>query len=150
MINMFTWSLFYFSEISCDPPPEVENARKLHYSLPIPLKTVVQYSCLLGFRLIGEKTLFCESKDQVKGTWDKAPPVCENWNKFSNCLEPKVPGGFILRSSRPPFGHGDYVTFTCRANFTMKGSRTVWCQANKMWGPTPLPICESGKYRNKT
>jgi hypothetical protein len=40
------------------------------------------------------------------------------------------------------------VTFTCKANFTMKGNKTVWCQANKTWGPTPLPTCESGEYGN--
>ncbi|KAL1772828.1 hypothetical protein HispidOSU_004774 [Sigmodon hispidus] len=130
-------------EISCDPPPEVNNARKLYYSLPIHLQTVVQYTCLPGFRLIGDKTIFCISKDQVNGIWDKAPPVCENLNRKSYCSEPKVQGGFKDRRSRPPFKHGDYVTFTCRANFTMKGSKTVWCQANGMWGPTPLPTCES-------
>ncbi|KAK1329363.1 hypothetical protein QTO34_011547 [Cnephaeus nilssonii] len=25
----------------------------------------------------------------------------------------------------------------------MKGNKTVWCQANSRWGPTPLPTCES-------
>lgn len=147
---MLTWSLFYFSEISCDHPPKVENARIPHYTVPIPLQTLVVYNCLPGFRLIGEKTIFCISKDQSSGTWDKAPPVCEKLNRNSECSEPRVPGGFKDRKSRPPFRHGDSVTFTCKANFTMKGSKTVWCQANQMWGPTPLPICESGKCGNKT
>ncbi|XP_059136206.1 complement receptor type 2-like [Peromyscus eremicus] len=130
-------------QISCDHPPKVENARKPHYTVPIPLQTVVLYTCLPGFRLIGEKTIFCISKDQANGTWDKAPPVCEKWNRISECSEPRVPGGFKDRRSRPPFRHGNSVTFTCKANFTMKGSKTVWCQANQKWGPTPLPICES-------
>ncbi|XP_051004130.1 complement receptor type 2 [Acomys russatus] len=130
-------------QISCDPPPEAENTRQLSYSTPIRAGTVVRYSCLHGFRTIGEKTLFCIIKDQVTATWDKAPPICEHFNKNSICSEPRVPGGFKIRGSKPQFRHGDSVTFTCRANFTMKGSKTVWCQANKVWGPAPLPVCES-------
>ncbi|XP_050004090.1 complement receptor type 2 [Alexandromys fortis] len=131
-------------QISCDPPPEVKNARKLFYSLPIPLDTVVRYTCLPNYRLIGEKTMLCKSKDQVKAAWDKTPPVCEKWNKYSKCSEPSILGGFKSKQSKsPPFTHGDSVTFTCKANFTMKGNKTVWCQANNMWGPSPLPVCES-------
>ncbi|XP_073904534.1 complement receptor type 2 isoform X2 [Castor canadensis] len=129
--------------ISCDPPPPIKNGRKMSFSGPVPVGTVVKYSCLSSFRLIGEKIIFCISKDQVSGIWDKAAPVCEYFNKHSICSEPKVPGGYRNRESRPPYIHGDSVTFTCKANFTMKGNKTVWCQANKTWGPTPLPTCES-------
>eukprot|EP00073_Rattus_norvegicus_P029919 XP_006250538.1 PREDICTED: complement receptor type 2 isoform X3 [Rattus norvegicus] len=130
-------------QLSCDPPPEVNNTRRLYYSLPVLPGTVVRYTCLPGYRLIGEKAIFCISKDQVTATWDKATPICEPWNKMSACSKPIVPGGIINPGSRPPFKHGDSVTVTCKANFTMKGSKTVWCRANKMWGPTPLPVCES-------
>lgn len=86
--------------------------------------------------------MFCKRKDQVKAAWDKPPPVCEKWNKDSDCSEPSILGGFKSKQSRPPpFKHGDSVTFTCKANFTMKGNKTVWCQANNKWGPTPLPVC---------
>ncbi|XP_062969528.1 uncharacterized protein LOC134390237 [Cynocephalus volans] len=61
----------------------------------------------------------------------------------SLCPEPTVPGGYREKGSRPPYRHGNSVTFTCKANFTMKGNKSVWCQANKTWGPTPLPTCES-------
>uniref|UniRef100_A0A2K5CJC9 Complement receptor type 2 n=1 Tax=Aotus nancymaae TaxID=37293 RepID=A0A2K5CJC9_AOTNA len=56
---------------------------------------------------------------------------------------PIVPGGYKIRGSRPSYHHGDFVTFTCKANFSMNGNKTVWCQANKKWGPTRLPTCES-------
>jgi complement receptor type 2 len=142
---MLTWFLFYFSEISCDPPPEVKNARKPYYSLPIVPGTVLRYTCSPSYRLIGEKAIFCISENQVHATWDKAPPICESVNKTISCSDPIVPGGFMNKGSKAPFRHGDSVTFTCKANFTMKGSKTVWCQANEMWGPTALPVCESGK-----
>ncbi|XP_008593188.1 PREDICTED: complement receptor type 2-like, partial [Galeopterus variegatus] len=67
---------------------------------------------------------------------------CEYYNRNSICPEPTVPGGFREKGSTP-YRHGDSVTFTCKANFTMKGNKSVWCQANKTWGPTPLPTCES-------
>ncbi|XP_059001261.1 complement receptor type 2 isoform X2 [Mustela lutreola] len=129
--------------ISCGPPPPITNGRNSYSSGPIYLNTVVRYSCVGAFRLIGERSLFCISKDQVKGIWDKAAPVCELYNRNSFCSEPIVPGGYRDKKSRPPYRHGDSVTFTCNTNFTMKGNKSVWCQANKTWGPTPLPTCES-------
>ncbi|XP_015339207.2 complement receptor type 2 isoform X10 [Marmota marmota marmota] len=129
--------------ISCDPPPPIKNGRNSAYSQPIRLGTVIRYTCVAKYRLIGEKVILCISKDQVNGVWDKPVPVCEYFQKDSSCSEPTVPGGYRNREARPPYKHGDSVTFTCKANFTMKGNKTVWCQANKMWGPTPLPTCES-------
>uniref|UniRef100_A0A8C9Q218 Complement component receptor 1-like protein n=1 Tax=Spermophilus dauricus TaxID=99837 RepID=A0A8C9Q218_SPEDA len=129
--------------IFCDPPPPIENGRNGAYSQPIPLGTVISYTCGAKYRLIGEKVILCTSKDQVNGVWDKPVPVCEYFQKDSSCSEPTVPGGHRNREARPPYKHGDSVTFTCKANFTMKGNKTVWCQANKKWGPTPLPTCES-------
>ncbi|XP_039702942.1 complement receptor type 2-like isoform X2 [Pteropus medius] len=130
-------------QIFCDPPPPIRNGQSSYTSGPVPLNTLVRYNCPIVFRLIGEKTLLCISKDQVKGIWDKAAPICEYYNRKSSCSEPKVPGGRKIKSSGPPYRHGDFVTFTCNTNFTMKGNKSVWCQANKKWGPTPLPICES-------
>nr|KAF6394391.1 complement C3d receptor 2 [Rousettus aegyptiacus] len=130
-------------QIFCDAPPPIRNGQNSYISGPVPLKTLVRYSCPVAFRLIGEKTLLCISKDQVKGIWDKAAPVCEYYNKKSVCTEPVVPGGHKIKTPRPPYRHGDSVTFTCNTNFTMKGNKSVWCQANKKWGPTPLPTCES-------
>uniref|UniRef100_A0A8C6D5F1 Complement C3d receptor 2 n=1 Tax=Moschus moschiferus TaxID=68415 RepID=A0A8C6D5F1_MOSMO len=129
--------------IFCDPPPSIKNGRSSYHSGPVALNAVVTYSCPSAFRLIGEKHLFCISKDNVNGIWDKAPPICQYYNRNSVCSEPIVPGGYRTKTSRPPFRHGDAVTFSCNANFTMKGNKTVWCQANRTWGPTALPICES-------
>ncbi|XP_057584225.1 complement receptor type 2 isoform X1 [Hippopotamus amphibius kiboko] len=129
--------------IFCDPPPSIKNGRNSYHSGPVSVNTVVRYRCLSAFRLIGESTLFCITKNEVNGVWDKAAPVCEYYNKNSICSEPIVPGGYRNKQSRPPYRHGDSVTFTCHTNFTMKGNKTVWCQANKKWGPTPLPTCES-------
>ncbi|XP_034522831.1 complement receptor type 2 isoform X8 [Ailuropoda melanoleuca] len=129
--------------ISCDPPPPIKNGWNSYSTGSIPLNTVVRYSCFKAFKLIGERILFCTSKDQVKGIWDKAAPVCEYHNTNSLCPEPIVAGGYRNKKSRPPYRHGDSVTFTCNTNFTMKGNKSVWCQANGTWGPTPLPTCES-------
>ncbi|XP_055980966.1 complement receptor type 2 isoform X2 [Sorex fumeus] len=129
--------------IHCDPPPAVPNSRSSNQrEHQFPLNSVLRYRCLSSFRLIGEATLMCVSKNGA-GSWDKAPPVCEYARKNILCREPVVPGGYRDRKSRPPYVHGDAVTFTCNANFTMKGHRTVWCQASGSWGPLALPVCES-------
>ncbi|XP_064129333.1 complement receptor type 2 isoform X2 [Loxodonta africana] len=132
-----------FPGISCGPPSVVENARKFYLSGPIAVGSVIRYSCLPNFRLIGDKILRCISKDNLTAVWDKATPRCEFHNKYSICSEPRVPGGYRNKESRPPYRHGDSVTFTCNTNFTMKGNKSVWCQGNGTWGPTPLPTCES-------
>ncbi|XP_075852994.1 complement receptor type 2 [Microcebus murinus] len=129
--------------ISCGPPPPIQYGLHSHHSGPVPVGTLIRYSCKNGFRLIGEKNIFCISKDQVKAIWDKAAPVCEFYNKNSFCSRPSIPGGYISKDSRPLYRHGDSVTFSCKTNFTMKGNKTVWCQTNAKWGPTPLPTCES-------
>ncbi|XP_012934046.2 complement receptor type 2 [Heterocephalus glaber] len=129
--------------ISCDPPPSIKNGRKSDHSTSIPLNTVIVYTCSPGFRIIGEKVIYCISKDEVNGIWDKAPPRCEYFNRNTVCSEPVVPGGRKIKGRLPPYIHGDFVTFACNTNFTMKGNKSAWCQENKTWGPTPLPICES-------
>ncbi|XP_017381006.1 complement receptor type 2 isoform X1 [Cebus imitator] len=130
--------------ISCGPPPPIRNGRISAHSTPVSVGTVVRYTCSTSaFRLIGEKTMFCITKDKVTGTWDKPAPICEYYNKYSTCPEPIVPGGYKSKGFRPSYHHGDFVTFTCKANFSMNGNKTVWCQANKKWGPTRLPTCES-------
>ncbi|KFO19659.1 Complement receptor type 2, partial [Fukomys damarensis] len=128
--------------ISCDPPTSIRNGRKSNHAGPIPLNTVFSYSCMYGFRIIGERVVHCISKDGVNGIWDKAPPRCEYFNRNTVCSEPVVPGGH-RSEGRPPYIHGSSVTFTCNTNFTMKGNKSVWCQENNTWGPTPLPVCES-------
>ncbi|XP_070623982.1 complement receptor type 2 isoform X4 [Bos indicus] len=143
MISVTTYFLSYFAGIFCDPPPSIKNGRSSYYSGPVAHNAVVTYTCQSAFRLIGERRLFCISKDNVNGIWDKAPPICEYYDRNSVCSEPIVPGGYRSKTSRPPFRHGDAVTFSCNANFTMKGNKTVWCRANRRWGPTPLPTCES-------
>nr|2ATY_A Chain A, Complement receptor chimeric conjugate CR2-Ig [Homo sapiens]2ATY_B Chain B, Complement receptor chimeric conjugate CR2-Ig [Homo sapiens] len=129
-------------DISCGSPPPILNGRISYYSTPIAVGTVIRYSCSGTFRLIGEKSLLCITKDKVDGTWDKPAPKCEYFNKYSSCPEPIVPGGYKIRGSTP-YRHGDSVTFACKTNFSMNGNKSVWCQANNMWGPTRLPTCVS-------
>ncbi|XP_060034311.1 complement receptor type 2 isoform X3 [Erinaceus europaeus] len=128
--------------LSCGPPPPITHGRNT-YSGSATVNTVVKYSCPSAFRLIGDSVLFCRGGGQADAYWDKAAPVCEVFNRYVQCPEPHVPGGQKDRRARPPFWHGAAVTFSCQANFTMRGNRTLWCQANGSWGPTALPVCES-------
>ncbi|XP_075398504.1 complement receptor type 1-like [Tenrec ecaudatus] len=144
-INSLSIRLFLcFSGLYCDPPPVIKNARQSYHSGRLPVGSAVRYTCSSNsFRLIGHRTLLCISQDNATAIWDKAPPRCEYYNRNSVCSEPRVPGGRITTLFRSPLRHGDSVTFTCNIDFTMKGTNSVWCQANGMWGPTPLPTCES-------
>ncbi|KAG8504406.1 Complement receptor type 2 [Galemys pyrenaicus] len=129
--------------VSCDPPPEIENGLRNHPQGVFPLHAVVRYRCLGAFRLIGDNVLFCSTADNVTGVWDKPAPRCELFNRRAKCEDPVVPGSWRDRRFRPPYRHSDSVTFNCHKNFTLRGNKTVWCQANSTWGPGPLPVCES-------
>ncbi|CAO2638949.1 Complement receptor type 2 [Lemmus lemmus] len=120
----------------------------LYRILPIPLDTVVQYTCLRNYRLIGEKTIFCKSKDQVKAAWDKTPPVCE---KIFCPPPPPVLNGRHTGSFSENVPYGSTVTYTCDpspekgVNFILIGEKTIYCTSDSkksgVWSG-PAPRCE--------
>ena len=134
--------------IPCEPPPTISNGdfqssnRDYFY-----YGTVVTYQCHVGqngkklFDLLGEKSIYCTSKDNQVGIWNSPPPQCIPVVK---CPIPEVENGAMESGFRRSFSLNDSVMFKCKPGFTMKGSNTVWCQPNSKWNP-PLPKCFKGE-----
>lgn len=105
------------------------------------------YRCHVGqngkklFDLVGEKSIYCTSKDNQVGIWSSPPPQCINLVK---CPVPKVENGIMESGFRHLFFLNDTVMFKCKPGFIMKGSNIVWCQSNNKWNP-PLPRCFKGE-----
>ncbi|CAO2638946.1 Membrane cofactor protein, partial [Lemmus lemmus] len=120
----------------------------------------VQYTCLRNYRLIGEKTIFCKSKDQVKAAWDKTPPVCE---KIFCPPPPPVLNGRHTGSFSENVPYGSTVTYTCDPSpgkklFNLVGEPSLHCTSNDgevgVWsGPPPqctvvkcpFPLLQNGR-----
>ena len=134
--------------IPCEPPPAIlngdfysSNRDYFYYGM------VVTYQCHVGqngkklFDLVGEKSIYCTSKDNQVGIWNSPAPQCIPVVK---CPIPEVENGIMESGFRHSFSLNDSVMFKCKPGFTMKGSNTVWCQPNSKWNP-PLPKCFKGE-----
>ncbi|XP_053882865.1 complement receptor type 2-like isoform X1 [Malaclemys terrapin pileata] len=123
--------------IPCLPPPDITHGS--HNALSgeeffFGLK--VTYKCDQGFSLIGEASIHCTMKDNVKGEWSGPAPEC----KVVKCPEPEVKNGKKHSGFGPDYSYGNIVIFECDSGYTLKGSSSVKCEANNSWVPS-LPTC---------
>nr|XP_039263036.1 uncharacterized protein LOC120339059 isoform X1 [Styela clava] len=90
------------------------------------------YTCLQGFELLGPAIRICQLNEE----WDETRPVCEkiqcpaigaNENSAVSCS-----AGIDFQS---------VCKFTCDTGYTMVGSASSVCTADKTWGSEP-PTCE--------
>ncbi|GAB0200053.1 complement receptor type 1 [Grus japonensis] len=97
--------------------------------------TSVNYSCDLGYALIGETTLYCT----VNGTWSIPYPRCE----VITCMSPNIQNGEVAEGQRAEYHPGANVTFQCHPGYVLWGSRGAKCQPNGRWAPA-VPTCKPG------
>ncbi|XP_028265541.1 membrane cofactor protein-like isoform X2 [Parambassis ranga] len=120
-------------EVSCEPPPQIENGSFRPDNEVYRYAEAVSYTCMPDYILSGLKTISC-SED---GTFKPAPPKCVK----VNCPDVEVENADWLSGSRPPHGYKATMTFKCRRDYVMKGSATITCGANSSWEPA-VPKCE--------
>uniref|UniRef100_A0A8C3VPN4 Sushi domain-containing protein n=1 Tax=Catagonus wagneri TaxID=51154 RepID=A0A8C3VPN4_9CETA len=146
--NILTWDkdMPICESIPCESPPAISNGDFYSNDENFYYGMVVTYECHVGqngkklFDLVGEKSIYCTSKDNQVGIWSSPPPQCIPLVK---CPKPDVANGIMESGFRRSFSLNDSVMFTCKPGFAMKGSNIVWCQPNGEWNP-PLPRCFKG------
>ncbi|XP_031824436.1 complement receptor type 2 [Sarcophilus harrisii] len=132
--------------IRCELPPAIPNGRYKSTNEYFHYDMVVSYECNTGpkgeklYDLVGNKTLYCTSKDNKVGIWNSPPPQCITPVK---CQTPLIANGRNVRNWRHTFTLNDAVELECNPGFTMKGSKVVQCQSNSQWKPA-LPVCFKG------
>nr|XP_020663214.1 complement receptor type 1 [Pogona vitticeps] len=127
--------------VHCQPPPDVPNGsysnREATAFTP---EMFVDYTCDLGYALIGEATIFCTSS----GTWSSPAPRC----KVRECPPPQLENGRIVGGLSDTYRHNQSVTLDCHNGHTISGSREIHCQMDGTWEP-PLPLCEQAEQHNE-
>lgn len=94
-------------------------------------KSSIHFICNKGWKLIGEKTLKCESN----GKWSAPFPTCEG----ILCPPPAaVENGFISSSN---FSNGASITYHCFKGYILIGTAEQKCQNDNTWSGKP-PICK--------
>uniref|UniRef100_A0A6I8NFJ9 Sushi domain-containing protein n=1 Tax=Ornithorhynchus anatinus TaxID=9258 RepID=A0A6I8NFJ9_ORNAN len=131
-------------KIPCKKPPSILNGKYWSNSDIFFYGMVVIYECdgdMLRekpFDLIGEKQLYCTSKDNHTGVWSSPPPRCV---PAVPCPIPEVANGVLVSTFKPKYRLEDVVKFECLEGFTMLGNSTVECQVGGVWA---LPRCQKG------
>ncbi|XP_052257236.1 sushi, von Willebrand factor type A, EGF and pentraxin domain-containing protein 1-like isoform X1 [Dreissena polymorpha] len=119
----------------CPEPPKFEYGDATWSSLRA--GSEVQFSCKVGFNLVGKPTSFC----LVTGEWEveETPPKCAR----VQCPFPRTPrNGFISEGTDYTFDHR--VRFSCNKGYALVGSDTQYCGEFGFWeGDTPT--CEAIK-----
>lgn len=94
------------------------------------LGSSVQYTCKLGYRLIGSDTRYCMSNRQ----WSGSAPTCE----VISCPMPNRPVNGTIKGDVHTYGSS--VQYSCDPGFQLNGSDKRMCQADKKWDGNE-PIC---------
>ncbi|XP_048586831.1 sushi, von Willebrand factor type A, EGF and pentraxin domain-containing protein 1-like isoform X3 [Nematostella vectensis] len=84
---------------------------------------IIKFSCDEGFDLLGSNVRICTSKCQ----WNGTKTTC----KAVDCGPLPSPRNGSMEGSRTFFPNK--ITFRCDKGFTLKGSSTRVCQANRAW-----------------
>ncbi|KAB0390252.1 hypothetical protein E2I00_013645, partial [Balaenoptera physalus] len=124
--------------VKCEPPPAISNGK--HNGGDEDLYTYgssVTYSCDPGFSMLGKASISCTVENKTIGVWNPSPPTCKN----VVCHRPQVPNGIIVSGFGPTYNYKNFLVFSCKKGYVLKGSHLIRCEANNKWHPSP-PICE--------
>ncbi|XP_055966550.1 complement factor H-like [Sorex fumeus] len=122
---------------TCKDKPELENgfaepSAPLYYH-----GDSVEFSCTVGFTMIGEKSTTC-----FRGRWTQLPK-CIATNKLKKCKKTRLISSNSSLRSKNFFDHNDNVNYTCDNKSEMKFSTCI----NGEWDPEisckdkPIQVC---------
>ncbi|XP_048255629.1 sushi, von Willebrand factor type A, EGF and pentraxin domain-containing protein 1-like [Haliotis rufescens] len=124
------------TEISCELPPISENTRISNPLDTYRPKTVVEFECTPGNRLLTpHNAVRCQSD----GTWDKSVPSCDPVYCGS---PPNIDNGGPSSSPDQSFV-GALINYECDYgnDFAADSKQRISCQPSGDWGVS-LPVCE--------
>ncbi|KAG6935530.1 CD55 molecule (Cromer blood group) [Chelydra serpentina] len=119
--------------ITCSPPPNITNGMHNGSNMEIfGYNSSVTYECDHNFSLIGEASIHCTTKDNIKGVWNGSAPECKGQCGAPPRLRRAVPHD---TNRTEGFPINTEVTYRCLDGFVkIPGkSDTVVCLSNSQW-----------------
>uniref|UniRef100_A0A8B9V5I8 Sushi domain-containing protein n=1 Tax=Anas zonorhyncha TaxID=75864 RepID=A0A8B9V5I8_9AVES len=136
----------FCSPKQCSYPGDLANGRLVETEL-FTFGSIANYTCDMGYRLIGNSQLHCVLKNgQV--TWDGDVPFCE---PIPCSPPPKIENGEHNGGDVTVFSYGSSVTYHCNSAgrgeraFSLVGDPSIFCTTvdnlNGIWNK-PAPECK--------
>ncbi|XP_068162429.1 complement receptor type 1 isoform X2 [Antennarius striatus] len=120
--------------VECGDPPEVTHAELVGQQEAYLYRSIAAYRCRAGV-LRGPREIWC-TRD---GTWNAAPPTCEE----VTCPPPNVPGAFWSGAYKATHQYRDTIFIECNHGYTRVGPGIITCGDDGRWSPG-LPTCTQG------
>ncbi|XP_018585768.2 sushi, von Willebrand factor type A, EGF and pentraxin domain-containing protein 1 isoform X1 [Scleropages formosus] len=114
--------------VECPQPKEIPNGI-MHVQGLMYLNTA-QYSCRLGYDLVGNSTVLCGEN----GMWIGGVPAC----RPVQCSIPEEISNGVVSYSQVEFGQA--VTYSCKRGFRLEGPESLICLETGQWDKKP-PVC---------
>ncbi|XP_068460681.1 complement component C7 [Clinocottus analis] len=118
--------------LMCGNPPVLINGRVLDPQYIYLVGSKVEYTCTLGFHLVGNSIAECTADE----TWSALPGLCT----VSRCKKQFLPDDVIASPLQWAYGIGDTVTLSCPAGRQLLGEPTIKCDFNLHFTPDPADI----------
>ncbi|KAK6179269.1 hypothetical protein SNE40_011671 [Patella caerulea] len=117
--------------VNCGPPPDVVHGTFVGLP-PYVYGVVVTYSCNVGYRLVGNDQIICESST----FWSAGSPVCEQ----ITCPEPTPPVNGYVNVLGLTYASG--ASYECAEGYVLDGVSLRTCQLNQTWTDS-TPNCKA-------
>ncbi|XP_006834263.1 PREDICTED: membrane cofactor protein [Chrysochloris asiatica] len=140
---------------SCPNPGEPKNGQVIHVNKTLEFGSQVEFACNEGYRLIGQKTIYCELLETNQVDWSNSNlPVCD----VVKCIPPKdIQNGEYSNYGKEVYEYSEAVRYKCKAHapdpYSLVGAEKLFCTTTGEWSSEPpqckvvkcvFPIVENG------